>query len=334
MNEMQDDYLWDRSGAPDADVQRLEGLLRPLGNDREHAWPAPNTRRLRVGLATWISLAAMLLVTTGAVILGGRKFVERPTIVSAAGSPRLESRAIGGTTRWRAGTVLETDPQSRAVISLPEIGQVDVGAGSRLTFVGSAAGVYRLRLDRGELQAFISAGPGRFVVDTPASSAVDLGCAYTLTVDEGGESRLRVTSGLVALAGASESLIPAGFVCQTASLGRGCTPFAYDASPSIQQALAVIDTAAKTPSQAVSDAVSVLVNDSLDDVTLWHVLQRVQGMDRERIYERLVQVSPPPPDVSRSGVQAGDRAMLDRWWNTFGYGAVEFWRTFSVKMAG
>src|SRR5262245_9083264 len=195
MNEFQNDYLWDRSGSPDSEVRRLEELLRPLGQDRANTWTS-GTRSRGAGLVTWLSLAAMLLITTGAVIVGGRKFVERPTIVTAAGTPRVESRAIGETMRWRTGTVLETDPQSRAVISLPEIGQVDVGAGSRLTFVGSSSGVYRLRLDRGELQAFISAGPGRFVVDTPASRAVDLGCAYTLTVDELGETHLRVTSGL------------------------------------------------------------------------------------------------------------------------------------------
>ena len=34
MNEKHDDdYLWDRSGSPDEDVQQLEALLAPLAHD-------------------------------------------------------------------------------------------------------------------------------------------------------------------------------------------------------------------------------------------------------------------------------------------------------------
>jgi len=36
-----------------------------------------------------------------------------------------------------------------------------------------------------------------FVVDTPSASAIDLGCAYTLHVNEDGSGTLRTTLGWV-----------------------------------------------------------------------------------------------------------------------------------------
>nr|MBA3396917.1 hypothetical protein [Deltaproteobacteria bacterium] len=34
-----DDYLWDRSGAPDPEIARLEGLLAPLGHRSDESGP-------------------------------------------------------------------------------------------------------------------------------------------------------------------------------------------------------------------------------------------------------------------------------------------------------
>ena len=83
------------------------------------------------------------------------------------------------------------------------------------------AGGKRLTLQRGELHAFIWAPAREFVVDTPSARAVDLGCEYTLNVDEKGDGMLRVALGWVAFqVGDREAFIPAGAHLRHAQTGR------------------------------------------------------------------------------------------------------------------
>jgi len=58
------------------------------------------------------------------------------------------------------------------------------------------------------------------VVDTPSARAVDLGCQYTLNVDDRGDGLLKVTMGWVAFdTDGRESFIPAGAACRTRKRG-------------------------------------------------------------------------------------------------------------------
>ena len=78
-----------------------------------------------------------------------------------------------------------------------------------------------MALDRGTIHARIWAPPKLFFVDTQAAVAVDLGCAYTLQVDEKGDGLLRVTSGWVGLEREGrDTYIPEGAVCATRSEHR------------------------------------------------------------------------------------------------------------------
>jgi hypothetical protein len=72
------------------------------------------------------------------------------------------------------------------------------------------------------MHAFIWAPPGQFSVETVSSTAIDLGCAYTLTMDDKGVGRVEVTSGWVGFEWQGrESFIPIGAVCVTRpGLGR------------------------------------------------------------------------------------------------------------------
>jgi hypothetical protein len=47
--------------------------------------------------------------------------------------------------------------------------------------------------------------------------------------------------------------------------------------------------------------------------SLWHLSQRMDGELRTRAFEALSQIAPPPADVTREGILALDRPMLDSW---------------------
>jgi hypothetical protein len=50
-----------------------------------------------------------------------------------------------------------------------------------------------------------------------------------------------------------------------------------------------------------------------DTLTLWHLLSRVEGEDRQRVYERMVALVPPPENVTREGILNLNEEMLQLW---------------------
>ena len=187
---------------------------------------------------------------------------------------------------------------------------------------------HRLAMTRGKMEAFIWAPPRQFFVETPSALAVDLGCSYTLEVNDDGVGLLHVTLGWVAFESQGlESFVPAGAMCVTRpKLGPG-TPYFNDASVDFQNALAKFDTAGmdQTARSAALDAVLIQAR-KRDALTLWHLLARTIESERGRVYDRLVELIPPPPKLTREGVLNGDRAMLDAWWDKLELGDTEWWR--------
>ena len=135
-----------------------------------------------------------------------------------------------------------TDDGSRARIDVGRIGRVDVEPGSRVSLVTAGAREHRLSLDRGTIHARIWAPPRFFFVNTPSAAAIDLGCAYTLKVDDSGGGLLRVTHGWVQFEyGGREAFIPQGAVGATRpGVGPG-TPRYEDAPSGYADALEQLD---------------------------------------------------------------------------------------------
>ena len=132
-------------------------------------------------------------------------------VAAIEGRPRIGSTALVGSGRLSVGQTLVTDAVSRARVEVGTIGEVTVDPDSRVRLVSTRDGHHRFALASGTLRAVITAPPGQFVVETPSATAIDLGCAYTLHVDEDGSGLLRVTAGWVSLQlAARESFVPAG----------------------------------------------------------------------------------------------------------------------------
>ena len=227
------------------------------------------------------------------------------------GAPLIDADRMGSTGRLGIGEWLETDAGSRAQIKVADIGQVEVDPGTRIRLVETRLTEHRLELARGRMHATIFAPPRLFFVDTPSAVAADLGCAYTLEVDDAGRSVLHVTAGWVAFETRErESMVPAGAACLTQpGVGPG-TPFFEDASDLFLDALAKFDFA-----NGGALALGSVIDEARprDTLTLWHLLARTEGSERERVYERLAALAPPPASVTRAGVMLLDPGMLYDW---------------------
>jgi hypothetical protein len=251
---MNDDYLWDRSGEPDPEVERLENLLGGFRHNR----PAPKfpqvepQRKREWSLAWWASGPRLVAVAAAfALVVVGSSYAWRLTrpawdVERVAGTPKVGTSGIASTGRLGVGQWLETDGSSRAKIGVGMVGEVEVEPNTRIGLVRAQATEHRLSLERGTMRATIWAPPRLFVVDTPSAVAVDLGCKYTLQVDPSGAGLLHVTYGWVAFEqrignAKVESFVPAGAMAATRPGAGPGTPYYVDASEKLRTALTQLD---------------------------------------------------------------------------------------------
>lgn len=285
---------------------RVEQLApRTLAPAEPSTWRSARAaaRRFRLPLAA----AAGLVIAA----LGWWRAPAGPSwsVAAVSGAPRVGHRPVPAQARLRIGQWLETDASSTARIEVGGIGEVRLEPNSRLRLVNAAATDHRLQLERGRLAALIWAPPRLFFVETPSATAIDLGCAYTLTVDDRGVGVIEVTAGYVALEHAGrESVVPAGLSCLTHPGSGPGTPFATDATAEFRTALNRFDAGDRTALDAVVTAAG-----SADVVTLWHLLARAPETARGAVFDKLASLQPAPGGVTREGIVAGDAAMRDRW---------------------
>ena len=323
------DYLWDGTGEPDAEVRELEERLRPL----RRLPPAPEWHGDGGGRPRWrlvgVAAAAVLLLGLGASLLRRPDGRGGWDLRWLEGASWTESRVVREDTLG-VGEWVETRA-ARARLSVgrsgDEIGEVQLEPKTRVGLVDPGDRRHRLSLSRGVMHATIWAPPGDFVVDTPSAVAVDMGCRYTLEVDEAGAGLLRVEAGWVGFEHHGlQSLVPAGAMCATRKgIGPG-TPSFETASPRFAEALEAIDFGPPgEPRRAALESVLAEARPR-DALSLWHLLARVSGEDQSRVFDRLHALAPAPKGVTREGILRGERAMRERWWDELGLGTSEFWR--------
>jgi ferric-dicitrate binding protein FerR (iron transport regulator) len=241
-------------------------------------------------------------------------FIVLLTETRRAGLPSWEVTGLPGTSRLRPGEVLQTDSSSEAQIKIANIGQLTIDPNTRIRLLVTQRDQHRIALDRGKVEATTWAPPRLFIVETPSATAIDLGCKYTLEVQDDGSSLLHVTLGLVALErGPGETIVPAGAFCRTRSGAGPGTPFFEDSSTLFQSALEQVDSLQEGPERRRQLEIVLREAHIRDGLSLWHLLPRVDDESRGLIHDRLAQLLPPPPEVTREGIIRLDPKTLDAW---------------------
>lgn len=290
-------------------VSRLPKSIEPPRD----LWPGIAARLRRPRIWYWVPLAAAAVL---GIVMIGRSMETHPAddVTSLAGRPMLGTKRLTASGRMRVGDWLQTDDSSRALVAIGHIGQVEVKPGTRLQLVAARADVHRLALARGAIDATVDAVPRLFFVDTPAGTAIDLGCAYTLETDSLGTGRLHVTKGEVEFAtGSRSSRVLLGAIIGTRpAVGPGI-PYVEDAPAPLVRALTAFDFE-KGGARAARNVLTLARPQ--DAMSLWHLLQRVDPTLRATVYDRLAALvpPPPPPGVTRSAAIALDSRALEAYW--------------------
>jgi hypothetical protein len=287
-----DEYLWSGEGPIDADVARLEELLKPLGwrGGSAGGRAAGERRESAAGPRRWHWLAAGTLLAAACALL---VFLLNRGSIPAPG-PRL----VHGSRALAPGTLFVAEDEGRSTLRLEQLGTLQVEQGSRLWVDRLQEDLVVLRLERGELSALVSVGarPGLFNIDTPATRCVDLGCAYDLTVEESGDTLVRVTLGRVAFQnGGAEAFVPAGALCRASRTRGAGTPFFPASSPELRATLADFDAAVEAPERRrLAARVCELALQRVDALPLWHLLQADDGTISAAAAQRLAVLAGAP----------------------------------------
>ncbi len=280
---------------------------------------------------TYLALAATIALMVASTYRAANVPVASWEVAQIDGRPRIEtashSALLNGTGRLAVGQTLATDSQSRARLDVSTIGQVTIDPDTRVRLVGTREGRHELALVRGTLHAFITAPPGQFIVNTSSSTAIDLGCVYTLHVDEDGTGLLSVTAGWVAFEyKGRESFVPAGASSRTdPEFGPG-TPRYDDADDTFKNALERFDYDRSGTARSAGLAYVLEHARDKDTMTLWHLIARTTGEDRNAVVTALDKRAPMPIGVTRDAIEHLDRSALDLWWNALGLDDATWWR--------
>lgn len=322
------DYLWDRSGAPDAEVERLETLLAGarLGRREGPATPQPATSRRRrgvigrIGKARALSIAATLVLAVGAAVWYARSPGGEAggwAVRSVAGTPRVGERSLGADRLVPVGAWVETDGASSLSVDVADIGWLDVSPNSRLRIQETGPARHEVELAHGRIEATISAPPRLFFVQTRGAMATDMGCRYVLDSPETGPGLLTVTLGWVMLDSPHgwESRVPRGVRCTIDPQRGPGTPVRVRASQALWDEVTRVDAAGwrGVPDAAMETLLGLCGPD--DCVTLWHMLTRVDEPRRAAVLDRISVLIGLPDTVVRDQVLSLNEGALDRLWS-------------------
>jgi hypothetical protein len=282
---MSKDYLFDGAGPVDPDVAGLEHALRPLRY---------RPRRQKPQLAA-LAVAAVALICVGVTVIWFALPGPAPW--------STETSSCSGCI-WQAGTWLDTSTQAHARVD--DRGQLQATEGTRLRRIAQDDGA-RLRLDAGRLDVQVDAPAGWLVVEVPGAEVIDLGCRYSLNVDDAGHGTIKVTSGSVALQGTTRTEVLQGAAAATWPDGRTGLPVRLDAHPELVLAVDRWDRRATREAGPMLDAAT-----SRDAVTLWHLLDRQPSpASREPVLHRIEELLPLTLPVPRQAILDGDKEAMN-----------------------
>ena len=301
-----DDHLWDPSAPEDAEVARLAALLSPLKHDR----PLDELRLRRprrrapwiIGIAAAVAAAAVLVIVLRSP---GETEKSPEALACATGTSGFTFTVQAGTVACvgtaskhgvlPVGGVLDTGT-NKAELTIANIGTAELFEGTRVRLVASKADVrHELHLERGKMHARVSAPPRIFAVTTPGTSVIDLGCEYTIEIDDKGQGSIVVESGKVELESGPDALIvaPAGTKTRLLAGRHPSLPVSDGASDLVRAAVADFERG----DQSAIDRLLASAQ-QLDAITIANLVVLAPMDRRAAFFARLADFVPPPDGVT------------------------------------
>lgn len=320
-----DDYLWDGSGSPDPEVARLEKLLAPLAHDRPLNELKLRRSRKRgpwitgavvaaaaaVGLVVWFhgrTSPASEPIGEQAVSCSNHVVEEQPGMAFITHGGQV---ACGDGVSERGvlpiGGTLDTGA-NRASLTIGTIGTAELFEGTRVRLDRSEPSRHQLHLERGRMHARVIAPPRIFAITTPSTSVIDLGCEYTIEIDDAGRGSIVVQSGKVELDGTAGVVVaPAGTTTRLLAGRQPSLPIADGASGELRAAVGDFERGTAGALERI-----VQLATETDVITLIALAELAPPERRAEVLTRLAAELAPPDGVSIESA-ANKPEQRERW---------------------
>lgn len=285
------DYLFDKQGTPDAEVEALERLFAPLAHDGrplpDFALRATDARpRPVLRLAPFVAAALLLAALLFALLRDGE---TDPEVVLARGEP--------------ARTVAATSAPRRVVAE--GLAEFELAAGGELRVDAYDDAALRVHLARGEVKASIATPFAKGVPSVHVASelvALEASwiapCAFRFALEADGRAILRVDSGeVLAVRGTRRLVVPAGASLTMDRAGVGW-PLFDDCSDELRKAaeLAAVYESKVGPEIQGKAAYGLVATASTprDTLVLWNLLQLGEPAVQAGVEMRLLELAGAP----------------------------------------
>lgn len=226
-----------------------------------------------------------------------------------SGSAKIGVKVTSSSGTMIAGDALETDPNSTAEITIPEIGKIEVYPSTIISKMGDEN---TAKLKSGSIKVDFSNAKSPFKVILPVGfiEGYYLGSSYSVEFDQEDYAVISVEDGwLSAVYRNVEMIIAEEYSVQyKSSLGFGI-PYHNSASAELINLLGEV-----TFNNNETSVVSILsMATKTDALTLWNLMQRVTTSSKQNIYDKLYELVPHPDEISSSDMLRLDKDKLLMW---------------------
>ena len=323
------EYLWDRSGDVDPEVADLEQELQALRFDPA-AHPlalAADTPRPAAVVATparrrWRPLSVVSgLMAASLVAMAGTWALHHWRLDWQAGRAWT---VHGQAAQLGVGDTLDVSARN-ARVDIARLGVLDAHQGTSLGLQSTGPERHQLTLNRGDIDVRVWAPPGRVRIQTPAGEVIDMGCIFSLSVDDRGVAHLSVDTGWVSLNNVHGSeFIPAGASSDMRADREPRVPVYDDAPRAFRSAVRALEDQGAGPSSTLLRDVIGLARER-DVITLLRLAQTLESPSRDLVLERAALLFPPPAEVTVESVAAGNVDDFWQWYDALPLPALKNW---------
>ncbi len=230
-------------------------------------------------------------------------------VIVLSGSVKIDVVVTSSQGTMVDGDAVETNPNSSAEITIPEIGKIEVYPSTIISKMGAKN---TAKLKSGSIKIDFKNARSSFKILLPVGIIEDyyLGSSYSVEFNREGYAVISVKDGwLSATYRDVEMILAEEFSVEyKSSLGFGI-PYHKSASEEL------IDMFGQVTFNNNENSVNSILNMATqkDALSLWNLLQRVKTSSKQNIYDKLYELIPHPDEISPSDMLRLDKDKLLLW---------------------
>jgi DNA-directed RNA polymerase specialized sigma24 family protein len=226
------------------------------------------------------------------------------------GSPELDGKTISQAAEFEAGSTLQTNEFSKAIIKIPNVGKIELFEKTSLQRHNNS---YSANLLKGRIKVSTEDEKENFHLNV-SSAVIDelyLGTNYSVRQNDRGNVVIKLKEGwLKVTSGETEIIFPAGYNLRILKGTGAGLPYHVSSTSEFINLLEEYIFGRK------SDITLDMIIESCsekDGITLWNLLRIVKPGQRRVVYDKLYKLFPHPDELKREDILSLDENTLNGW---------------------